>query len=345
MNGTVADKRLPRFISIGVVHLALISSALAQHYVSGIEGIRAGTLPMPGIYFRDYNVFSYDKYNYNDAISQPSQPLTPPYYIQTDVKQTSYLNEPRLIWITNQKVFGANYGMDLIVPFGYVKNEFFTPAQIVFVPLPPPQPGPPAVPIILHPTYFIYSRFGLGDVEFEPLLLSWNLNHFDFSVGYGIWAPTGDFDANAQANVGFGFWSHMITAGATWYPDHARSWAVSLLNHYEINQEQAQTDATYPQMFTLEWGVSKGIFKNLEIGVVGYWSDEMSDFNYGGGTFHSESYAIGPEISMSFPKLGLTTSLRYLRWFDDTSWQNVVNGGGPSHIEGNKVVLTVTERF
>ncbi len=337
MNITSAEAhRLFRFVSIIFGHLTLVSSALAQHYWPGLEGIRAATTPPPGIYLRDYNAFNYDEHNYNTLLPQtPFPPISPYSSVQTDVKQTSYLNEPRLIWITNLKLLGADYGMALIVPFGYVKNEYSTPAQFV----------PTFPPVILPPSHFTLDRFGLGDVEFEPLLLGWHFKHFDFTAGYGIWAPTGDFDANTTANIGLGCWSHMITAGATWYPDDARSWAVSVLNHYEINQEQEQTGVTYPQVFTMEWGVSKSVFRNVDIGIVGYWSEQLTDYNGGPVSSPSDSFAIGPEISASFPKLGLAASLRYLHAFQEMTWQNIPHTGATSDIEGNKVVLTLTKQF
>jgi len=97
-------------------------------------------------------------------------------------------------------------------------------------------------------------------------------------------------------------------------------------------------------MFTMEWGVSRSVFKNLDLGVVGFWTDELSDFQYGSESTHFDSYAIGPEISMTFPKIGFATSLRYLRWFNDSTFQGM-QSNGPSHIEGDTVVLTLTQRF
>ncbi len=49
----------------------------------------------------------------------------------------------------------------------------------------------------------------------------------------------------------------MQTAGATWYIDEEKTWAVSALNRYEFNTEQRNTDIIPGQTYTLEWGVSK----------------------------------------------------------------------------------------
>ena len=55
----------------------------------------------------------------------------------------------------------------------------------------------------------------------------------------------------------------MQTAGATWYIDEEKTWAVSALNRYEFNTEQRDTDVTPGQTYTLEWGISKTVARSL----------------------------------------------------------------------------------
>ena len=151
----------------------------------------------------------------------------------------AYVNAPRLIWQTDRTICGATYGMDIIVPFGYSNVR--------------------AVGMSDH-------VFGLGDISLEPVLLSWHTERFDFSAAYALWVPSGNFDAKDLANMGKGFFTHMLTAGATWYPDEQKSWSLSLLNRYEFNHEQEDTHVTPGQTLTMEWGVSKGVHKGVEIG-------------------------------------------------------------------------------
>jgi len=78
----------------------------------------------------------------------------------------------------------------------------------------------------------------------------------------GVWAPTGDFDVHNPTLAGKGYWTEMLTAGATWYPDQEKRWALSVLNRYEFSQEQSDTDITPGQAYTVEGGLSYGVTKD-----------------------------------------------------------------------------------
>ena len=68
----------------------------------------------------------------------------------------------------------------------------------------------------------------------------------------------------------------MLTAGATWYIDQEKTWAVSALNRYEFNTEQRDTHVTPGQAYTLEWGVSKTVMKVVDLGAVGYYQQQVT---------------------------------------------------------------------
>src|ERR1035441_3216674 len=46
---------------------------------------------------------------------------------------------------------------------------------------------------------------------------------------------------------GNGYWTEMLTAGATWYPDDAKKWSLSALNRYEFSQKSASVAHIYGQ--------------------------------------------------------------------------------------------------
>ena len=138
--------KLQTIVSVGALFaLALTAQAqpiVAGHYPAGAEGLKGGSLPPPGVYFRDYNFF-YTAGNFKDG---------PP---QFDI--FAYINAPRLIWMTDLKILGADYGMDVIVPFASL-NWKVNGAKSCY--------------------------FGLGDIQIEPLLLSWHFQQFDLPGGY-----------------------------------------------------------------------------------------------------------------------------------------------------------------
>lgn len=263
-----------------------------NHYPAGAEGIKAATLPPPGLYLRDYN-FGYWASDF---------PGGPP-----DFDVRAYVNAPRVIWMTDLTICGANYGMDVIVPFGFSRVSVGGAAD---------------------------NSCGLGDIQFEPVLLSWHRARWDFALAYSIWAPTGD----SEDGMGKGFWSHMLTAGATWYPDEEKTWSASVLSRYELHTESQDIDVTPGDTFTLEFGLAKTVKPGLDLGLVGYWQQQVNDDSAPGfsadPTVHDRVLALGPEVAGLCPKLGVLFSLRYLREFS-----------ARDRPEGNTITLTLTRRF
>lgn len=249
------------------------------HYPAGVEGIKGGTLPPPGVYLRDYNYFYY-----SDDL-----PGT-----QDGSDLFAYVQAPRLIWITDVKLLGGYLGVDAFAPFPYqdLKANVATP-------------GGPAT--------FNDDQFGIGDI-FAEATLSWHGKQFDAGLGVGVWMPTGDYDANAAPSVhsGKGFWGEMLTAGGTWYFDQEKTWSLSALNRYEFNQENSDWDITPGQVWTLEWGAAKTLAKTIDVGLIGYYQVQTtSDSGAGSSRAKDHVVGIGPEVSVAFPKLTLFTSLRY----------------------------------
>lgn len=297
-------------LTLALPLLLLPSGLLAQapppsftgHYVPGVEGIKGASLPPPGFYVRDYNVF-YFVDQLNDANGDK---------VPLNVDAFVYANLLRGIWITDWKLLGGSVGMDMIVPFVNtslsVKNG--------------------------GTTLYDDSIFGIGDLYFEPFTLSWHGRWYDAAFGYSFFAPTA-CSTPGTAKPGKGFWTQMITLGATVYFDEAKSWSLSALNRYEFNSEEKDTDITPGQVWTLEWGLSKGITKTVELGVSGYYQLQTTDDDgAGASTVRDQVAAVGPEISTFCPKLGLFGSLRYLWEFS-----------AEDRPQGSTVTLTLTRGF
>ncbi|MDW7980052.1 MAG: transporter [Verrucomicrobiales bacterium] len=256
----------------------LVQAQPSAHYVPGVEGIKAGTLPPPGIYVRDYNVFYYAD-RLNDADGDKIATADPEVFI--------YANVLRAIWITDQKLLGGFVGVDALIPITYKSIEMNTPGGT-----------------------FDDSTLGVGDF-FAEATLSWHTDQYDAAIGYGVFVPTGDFSANNPTRAGLGYWTHMITVGGTWYAGENRQWSVSVLNRYEINHKQDDTDVTPGQAYTLEWGIGYAASKTIEVGLVGYYQQQLTKDGNSTNDTKDKVVAIGPEVSMFCPKLGLFTSLRY----------------------------------
>ena len=287
-----------RIIPIVGAMIALSTSLQAQpsaHYVPGSEGLKGSSLPPPGFYLRDYNFFYWSD-RLNDAAGHKSGP--------PNFQAFTYANIPRAIWITDVKFLGGYVGVDALLPLAdqHVKAGGFDD-----------------------------STFGTGDF-FGEGTLSWHIKQFDFAVASGVWAPTGDSAPQPTTRVGAGFWTFMQTAGATWYVDEAKTWAFSALNRFEFNTEQRDTHVTPGDAYTMEWGVSKSVCKEADLGLVGYYQQQVTG-NSNKMPLNRVA-AIGPEINTLIPKIMLFVSCRYNYEFM-----------AESRAQGQAVTLTLTKRF
>ena len=275
-----------------VVILGISGTAFASadnEYPNGIEGIKAGSVPPPGFYYKMYNVF-YTADTYKD--------------LDVSFNVTTLVNAHRFIWITDHKILGADYGMDMVVPLMNVDLKI-NGAK--------------------------FSQSGLGDIFFEPLILSWHAPRYDLSFGAGAWAPTGKFDKNEPASPGKDMWTPMFSLGGTYYFDAAKTWSGSVLARYEIHSEQNDTDLRPGDDFHFEWGVGKSIGA-WEVGATGYCQWQVT--NGDEGTPKDRVYAIGPEASVFLPPVKMLLTLRSL-----------VEFGAEQRSEGVFTTLVLTKIF
>jgi hypothetical protein len=249
---------------------------VGSHYPAGAEGIRGASMPLPGFYLRDYNFY----YTASKVDG-----------VAADVDVSEYLQALRPLWMTPLKILGADYGMGMVLPFGYKK---------------------------VSAPFGSGESFNLADIQLQPLILAWHSERFDWYLGYSLWMPTGQYDASTSikyaTSLGAGFWTQVIDFGGVWYMDAKKSWVLSLVNHYEFNTEQRDTHITPGNTLTMEWGLSKAVLQTAEIvdlGLAGYYQQQTTEDS---GTGASDRLAnvvgIGPEVNVVWPKIMLFASLR-----------------------------------
>jgi hypothetical protein len=263
------------------------------HYPTGLEGLKAASLPPPGIYLRDYNWFYYADHVNN---AQGDRVVDQSAFI--------YAQAPRLLWITDVKVLDGYLGVDALVPIFYKDLKG------------------------------VDHDGGVGDLFFEGTW-SRHWNQWDLSFGVGAWAPTGEFQRDNKLSPGNGYWGEMLTAGATWYPDEAKTLSVSVLNRYEFNEEQEGTDISPGQVYTVEGGISYAVVKAIDIGPIGYYQQKVTtDRGPGASGARDRVAGIGPEVNAFFPNIMLGISLRYAYEFL-----------AENRFQGNALTLTITKAF
>lgn len=282
--------RLFQLLGLLVFCLLLAMPTPAQaghgHYVNGVEGLKAGTLPPPGFYWRMYNAYyTAGKQVNNSGRKAPGRTTADVYALVN-----------RFIYSSEIEVLGANVVMDMIIPMTNTKIQHRgTPGE------------------------FASTSFGVGDILLEPAVLGWHGAWYDAALGFGVYLPCGDWDEDKPASAGKGFWTFMFTGGGTVYFDAARTWHASLLARYEVHTRQKDTHTTPGNDFHFEWGIGKTINEVLDVGVAGYCNWQVTDDSGGHNKsqFKERSFAIGPEIAYTIVPWGLGVSLRTLWEFEN----------------------------
>ena len=254
-----------------------------------------------------------------------------------DYKVETYGIAPTCIWATPWDFLGANYAMYVSVPVLYSSVEVDVDAKArarldLSVDVGVGGDGPSigrSTTVTRSGELSICesdSQWDLGDIVFQPVWLGWNWKHYDLSIGYGVYAPTGDYDVGALDNTGMGFWTHQFQAAGAWYPWEHRGTAVVLAATHEIHHEKEDEDITPGDHFTLSYGVSQFLPLNeegtflAELGLSGFSQLQVDDDSGSDVTYDASERGIvhgaGIEVGLVHAKKKTTLFLRWMREFE-----------------------------
>lgn len=254
-------------------------------YPLGVEGIKGSTIPGPGFYHKVYN-FLYTSDTLKDENKDKKE---------IGYHAVIYANLHRPIWVTDKKIMGGDYFVDLIVPIDYKDVEF-------------------------NDTGVKDNSFGIGNIFLEPLGIAWHGDRYDTAVAAATSIPTGHFNPDSTTSPGNGFLTGLFTAGMTYYLDPEKTWSFSLLNRYEIHTRKRDVDIRPGDIFLFEWGLGKSLPKDWEIGLAGYGQWQITDDSgsdvTGDKNVHDRVFSAGPEIIKFIPRWKLNVSVRGQREFD-----------------------------
>lgn len=266
MKKTIASAVVAALATLGTLTTTAVHAD--GHYVPGVEGMQAASVPPPGFYYLgylvDYNIDSFRAPGSSDNLPGRN-------------KGTVVALANRFVWMTSTKVLGADYGMEAIIPLQHTSLR-------------------------INAAGVDDSRTELGDIYIGPLVLGWHGQQWDAVAAAGMWFDTAN--TNHPASAGKGFKSTMLTGGATYYFDAAKKISASGLMRFERN---GKTDSGFRpgNQVTLEWGVGKS-FANFQAGVVGYSQWQVSDDSgVGASGDRASRHAIGAEVVYPIPGAGV----------------------------------------
>jgi hypothetical protein len=261
-------KKMMAAACAAVMGLALPAARAGGHYVPGVEGQQAASVPPPGSYHLGYLVH-YDIGRFSAPGSSDALPG------DNSGSVTALAN--RLAWISQHRLLGADWGMEAIVPVLRKSLQ-------------------------LGAIGFDQRDSGVGDIYLGPLVLGWHGPRWDAVAAAGIWLDNASSDT--PASPGQGYRSTMLTLGGTLHADESRSASASALMRYEVN---GRNDAGFKPgaQVSLEWGLGRQ-FGPVQLGLVGYQQWQVaSDAGPGAGSAKSARHALGGEVVWPRMDIGL----------------------------------------
>ena len=258
------EKHMQRHLAAAAVlallgGLAPLAAQAEGHYVPGVEGIQGSSVPPPGFYYLGYLVH-YDIGHFRAPGSSSNLPGS------NSGKVTALAN--RFVWMTGQKLLGADYGVEAIVPVLRTSLD-------------------------IGAAGLSDRQSGVGDIYLGPLVLGWHGTQWDAVAAAGMWLDNGS--TSHPASPGKGFKSTLLTGGMTYYFDSAKSISGSALMRFERNGKM-DNGFRHGNQLTMEWGVGKA-FGPVQAGIVGYSQWQTSnDSGPGASADKSSRHALGAEV-------------------------------------------------
>ncbi|MBI5507054.1 MAG: transporter [Deltaproteobacteria bacterium] len=326
----------------------LIASATAApaseigHYAGGLLNIRDFFIPEPGFYGTVYNYY-YHTDRLNDRHGDEVRSVTigsgtgPGLTLGIDPDVDVYVLAPALVWVTPYEILGARYAA-LIVPT-FANSSVGASLST--------QSGRGADPSA--------SQFGIGDLYVQPLSLGWPLEHWDLTLAWGFYAPTGKYDVDTVTfpiigprkvesadNIGLGFWTNQFQSAVAWYPWTNKGTALTAALTYEINSDKERFDVTPGDNLTLNWGISQYLpltadMKWLtEVGPAGYstWQVSADSGSDASNSVKDQVHGVGWQVGLT--SVGWATALN-LHYFYEVASED--------RFEGHVLGLSIAKKF
>jgi hypothetical protein len=154
------------------------------------------------------------------------------------------------------------------------------------------------------------DRLGLGDLYVQPLKIGWKMSQLDIVAAYSFYAPTGRSDG-----VGRGYWTHQFSLGSAAYFDRAKTWHISELASYDLNQRKQGIDLTRGDTIQVQGGTGKtlGI---VDLGLAGYALWQVRDDR--GNALpaalrgaRDRAFGMGPEVDIALAPIRSRITVRY----------------------------------
>lgn len=284
--------------ALGVVACCLVAPhrAASQNrgvYPLGMTALSSGALPDTSLtYANQFLEYSRNRAKDNNGHTEP---VTGTNWVRMDMNTFT--------WVSPWSAKGWRYAASATLPFA--SNSLTSDLK-----------GP------------VSAGRGFADSYYIPLILGRNGERADVRVQYGFLAPTGRFSADANNNVGSGYWTHALSSGQTIQLATERRLTLSTFEMYELHTEQRGTNVRPGDTFdfdgSLMVAVPSGGTARLQAGAV--WYAQRQATGAAGSGVDAESVgdryavnALGLAVSTAFPRQRASLAIKLFREFANRS--------------------------
>jgi hypothetical protein len=298
-----------------------------------------GISPDPGFYFTEY--LSY--YTADELKDNHGRTLSLARNGVELERSSAYASGNSILWISNLKILGGLYGARFVVPVERLNT--MTDALTSF-----------------GSKYLSEGAGGVGDIYFNPIILSWHEKHglFHITTGVDITAPTGSYNEKRMISIGRNLWTFtpafQFTTFFPWYPKISVGIRVDYSfntsnDKFIINPATAakigntaltglKTHLTPGQEFHFDYGIGYFLTKldaahQFQVGIVGYYYQQVTDDKTGEGRVKDDRgrvFSIGPGL-----------------WYNHNRWniglQGFIETGAKNRTQGWLGLSTITYSF
>lgn len=244
-------------------------------YPMGAENYMTGAMPPPGFYGQ---IFA-ESYRANELRDNRGGKAVDDFHLSADVIA------PRLIWVTEQKVFDGALAFHVNVPLVDLRVDVNGQHQ---------------------------SKKGLGDVIFGPALGYHYSDKSHALYALDIFAPTGRYDRGDLANIGRNYWAFEPIVAFSYVDPVGLNADIKAM--YDFNLRNSDTDYRSGQELHADYSLGWGVGYGWVLGVGGYIYHQTTDDRQDGNRLEDNkgrAFAIGPSIKYSGAS----------GWFVTAKWQ------------------------
>ena len=187
---------------------------------------------------------------------------------------------------------------------------------------------------------------GFGDVEMFPMMLSWfNLGArylLQYQTEFGVYAPTGNFEGGAPANIGRNYWTFEPSAAAGYLiaPAETPHYNFQLITSagFDFNTKNGATHYQTGDEFHLDGTLAAyRVFERegggtdiAGVGASGFFYQQITGDSGRGailGSFEAMTTGVGPDLSYVYKNKDQSLSMgAEVKWLPELSVSNRLSG-------------------